>query len=93
MNNTLQKWDKDEVGGISAARNHIPKVVPRVNKEKEYDASIEEEKDRNQKQLMNTGITFQHERLLLETDSQEKLDAFKAAYHRLERHYLGDYGG
>ena len=53
---------------------------------------IEESEGEEQKQLMDTGITFFKERLMLETSSQETLDAFKAAYHKLERHYLGDYG-
>lgn len=66
------------------------KVLKQVD---EDEKEIEEAREEEQKQLMNTGITFQHERLLLETDNQEKLDAFKAAYHRLERHYLGDYEG
>lgn len=77
MTDTLRKWNK------------LPEVTELITKHPLAEEAGEEE----QKQLMNTGITFQHERLLLETDSQEKLNAFKAAYHRLERHYLGDYGG
>ena len=42
--------------------------------------------------VQDTNITFRGQRLLLETDDQETLDAFKTAYHKLERYYLGDYG-
>lgn len=78
MTDVIRKWDK------------LPEVAELTEVVKQ--PPTEEAGEEEQKQLMNTGITFQHERLLLETDSQEKLDAFKAAYHRLERHYLGDYG-